>query len=419
VPVFSIIVATYNRGRHIKPTIESALAQSLRDWELIVVGDGCTDDTLNVVRSFGSPKVVTLEIARNSGSQSAPNNLGIARSKGSLIAYLGHDDVWCPDHLAKLAASFSRAPRPDVVATGCVFHGPQDSGISFVTGMLDEDHSGADHFLPPSALAHTRDLIERIGQWPSPEDVAAPVDCEIMLRAARAGAAFASTGEVTVHKFAAGHRYLSYLRPASWEQAAMLETLRTGDRADRTAFVEAARAQGGYMVMKHIDFEGLGKGKLFEANRSNKGLRRAALRTLEGRVVLCQTAEPRGLDWHELEQSSQLYRWSGPSPTPHVLIPYRGDGMARLTLHVAMSTPAEVLDALSFDHDGRTISHTIDASRPHWAKLEVDLPLRIDDYSILGITTPRMFCPLEQSGSTDDRRLGIALGNIEIEPLSR
>jgi glycosyltransferase involved in cell wall biosynthesis len=430
-PLFSVILATYNRGAHIRPTILSALEQSFCDFELIVVSDGCTDDTVDVVEAFASPMISTYRLPTNSGSQSAPNNFGIARSSGRFIAYLGHDDVWHPDHLADLAEVFSRSSSPEVVASGCVQYGPASSGIYFVTGLLDEEHDASEHFLPPSALAHARELCDTIGPWPEPHNISAPVDSEFMLRAVRAGATFASTGKITVHKFAAGHRYLSYLRPTSSEQVAMLSELRSNAPASNwDHLVEASKNQGRYMIMKHPDFETFGKGYWFEHNRSSKGLRKPPLRRIVGKEVLTQTEEPRGLDWHALERPllrswwpwqrdrwpRQPYRWSGPSPTPKVLIPFEGNCAARLKLNVLKETPPDVLDAMSFDQDGRTVPHVVDASAPDYTRVAVELHLRRDDYSILGITTPRMFRPDERMGSSDTRLLGIALGNIEIAP---
>ena len=411
-PTFSVVIATYNRGKHIRPTLRSALEQTFQDFELIVVGDGCSDDTMAVVRTLRSARMSAYELPANSGSQSAPNNLGVARSRGRYIAYLGHDDVWHPDHLANLAEAFDRA-APDVVASGCVYHGPPESGIRFVTGLLDDEHPPAEHFLPPSALAHRRDLFDRIGCWSDPDDVSAPVDSEIMLRAERAGARFASTGKVTVHKFAAGHRYLSYLRPASAEQELMLSGLRRfGPPAAWDFLIEAARRQSRFMTMKHFDYDALGKGHIYRRNRSNKGLRRPPLRELTGNVVLEQTEEPRGLDWHELENA---FRWSGPSPHPRILIPFKGDFLAYATLDVHEGTPEETLDALSVECEGRPIPHVIRRAGPAVRRIELAFPLKPDDYTVLGISTPRMFRPADRIPAGDTRRLGIALGNIEID----
>ncbi len=117
---FSVVLATYNRGDHIKPTIESALRQTVQDFELIVVGDGCNDGTRDAVLSFPTPKISWSHLEGNSGSQSAPNNEGIRTAQRPWIAYLGHDDIWAPDHLERLREVIESEPVPDVAVSGCV-----------------------------------------------------------------------------------------------------------------------------------------------------------------------------------------------------------------------------------------------------------------------------------------------------------
>src|SRR3954464_13616446 len=133
-PVFSVILATFGRGRHIEPTIESVWLQSFGDFELIVVGDGCADDTEQAVRSFASKRVTWRNLPRNTGSQSFPNNEGIRSSRGRWIAYMGHDDIWARDHLACMMQTIASCEQVDVVVSGCVYHGPQGSGIQLVAG---------------------------------------------------------------------------------------------------------------------------------------------------------------------------------------------------------------------------------------------------------------------------------------------
>lgn len=75
-------------------------------------------------------------------------------------------------------------------------------------------------------------MCDTIGCWRLPMHIPAPVDADFLLRAARAGMGFASTGLISVHKFAAGHRYLSYLDQESDEQRDMLASLRSPAEAD-------------------------------------------------------------------------------------------------------------------------------------------------------------------------------------------
>jgi glycosyltransferase involved in cell wall biosynthesis len=125
-PAFSIVMAVYNRSRHIVPTIKSVLQQSFADFELIMVGDCCTDDTAEVVKPFLSERVIWRNKAR-AGNQFAPNNAGIEMARGRYIAYLGHDDLWAPGHLSALHRTFLARPDSSIAASGCVCYGPPAS----------------------------------------------------------------------------------------------------------------------------------------------------------------------------------------------------------------------------------------------------------------------------------------------------
>src|SRR5690349_20582249 len=98
-PLVSIIMATYNWSSVLPYSIGSVQHQTLPDFELLVVGDGCTDDSAEVVGAIGDPRVRWIGLENNSGHQSVPNNEGLRQARGEIIAYLGHDDLWLPDHL--------------------------------------------------------------------------------------------------------------------------------------------------------------------------------------------------------------------------------------------------------------------------------------------------------------------------------
>ena len=160
-PFFSIVLATYNRGRHIEPTIASVLRQTFDDFELIVVGDGCADDTEQAVTSFRSERISWRNLETNGGSQSFPNNAGIRSARGRWIAYIGHDDIWAPDHLACLRETIARGEATDFAVSGAIYHGPAGSGVHYVTGMFERSAAALQHFFPPSSLAHLRGSVHR------------------------------------------------------------------------------------------------------------------------------------------------------------------------------------------------------------------------------------------------------------------
>jgi glycosyltransferase involved in cell wall biosynthesis len=138
------------------------LNQSLADWELLVVGDACTDDTEQVVASFADARIHFFNLERNVGEQSGPNSEGFRRSRGSLIAYLGQDDLWFPDHLERCVQALA------------------DAEVDFVFTLADEIRpdggrtligaTPTGRFEPwlrtvPSTWVLRRELLERVGPW--------------------------------------------------------------------------------------------------------------------------------------------------------------------------------------------------------------------------------------------------------------
>ena len=98
-PLVSIVIATFNRSAALRCALSSVSKQTVTEWETIVVGDCCTDDTADVVGSFDDPRIGFINLPVNFGEQSGPNNVGIERSRARLIAFLNHDDLWLPNHL--------------------------------------------------------------------------------------------------------------------------------------------------------------------------------------------------------------------------------------------------------------------------------------------------------------------------------
>lgn len=107
-PLVSVVTATYNRSNVLRHAIDSVLAQTCADWELIVVGDACTDDSGDVVQSYGDSRIRFVNLATNVGEQSGPNNEGVRLSRGRYLAFLNHDDIWLPAHLANLVNAIER-----------------------------------------------------------------------------------------------------------------------------------------------------------------------------------------------------------------------------------------------------------------------------------------------------------------------
>jgi len=112
IPAVSVVLPTYNRGYCLRRAIDSVLAQTFTDFELIVVDDGSTDDTREVMRSYDDPRIVYVHNDANKG-QPVRLNDGIRRARADLIAFQDSDDEWMPTKLAR-QVEVMRSQPPEV-----------------------------------------------------------------------------------------------------------------------------------------------------------------------------------------------------------------------------------------------------------------------------------------------------------------
>ncbi|MBJ6727098.1 glycosyltransferase family 2 protein [Geomesophilobacter sediminis] len=111
----SVIIPTHNRADLITEAIDSVLAQTYTDYEIIVVDDGSTDQTAEALGRYGDS---VLYLYQSQMGPSAARNAGIKRAKGDLIAFLDSDDMWLPEKLSAQVAAMEANPSVGLVATG-------------------------------------------------------------------------------------------------------------------------------------------------------------------------------------------------------------------------------------------------------------------------------------------------------------
>jgi len=164
-PLVTVILSTYNWSEVLPYSIQTVLNQTFVDFELLVIGDGCTDNSAQVVLNFVDPRVRWINLPKNTGSQSGPNNEGLRQARGSLIAYLGHDDLWSKDHLETLT-SFCRN-RKEVFVTAAIIWLDEGCNVRFISALneLITAPMNANNWHTPSAIIHSRSLIEKVGFW--------------------------------------------------------------------------------------------------------------------------------------------------------------------------------------------------------------------------------------------------------------
>lgn len=115
-PRVSVNMPCYNCEKHVGIAIESILNQTLQDFELIVVNDGSTDNSLNVIKSFSDSRIIIVNNSVNQGIV-ATRNIAIRRSSGEYIAILDSDDISCPNRLAEQVAFLDENPDYGVIGS--------------------------------------------------------------------------------------------------------------------------------------------------------------------------------------------------------------------------------------------------------------------------------------------------------------
>ena len=217
-PRVSVIIATYNWSSVLRYSIGSVLWQTFQDFEILVIGDACTDDSAEVVASFHDARIRWHNLAVNSGSQSAPNNAGLEMARGEYIAYLGHDDLWHPDHIQTLLESVEHADAAYAITE--FIYLAEDEHKDHLEGFSPDGTYERLSLIAPSSLLHRRNLVEKSGGWRDYRAIILAPDMDFILRLQLTGARFVPTNELTVFKFPSANRKNSYLTRSSIEQAA-------------------------------------------------------------------------------------------------------------------------------------------------------------------------------------------------------
>lgn len=188
-PRVSVIMPCYNAEATVVCAIVSVQAQTLADWELIVVDDGSADDSAALVAAIGDPRIVLVRQAN--GGSAAARNRGLREARGELIAFLDADDTWHRTFLVRMAEALGRCP--DAVLAYCGWQNlglPGGRGAPFVPPDYDS-RDRAETLLggcrwPIHGVLVRRPAIERSGGFD--ERLQAAVDYDLWLRVAHEGA---------------------------------------------------------------------------------------------------------------------------------------------------------------------------------------------------------------------------------------
>lgn len=172
-PLISILIPTYNRELPLRRAVQSVLAQTYDNWELLVVDDGSTDATESVIRDFQDERIV-YHHKKNEGPHIA-RNFGMEHSRGELLAYLDSDNVLYPTYLERMLASFAADKEivwgfpmgeriKELYRDGVLIKKVDDSG-DFPGTVTVQDIFHRKLHTDTTGAMHTRQVVEHGIRW--------------------------------------------------------------------------------------------------------------------------------------------------------------------------------------------------------------------------------------------------------------
>lgn len=146
----SVVIPAYNAAWCIQRAIDSVLAQTFRDFELIVVDDGSTDDTAAILRSYGDALTI---VSQPNGGMSSARNAGIRAARGHYLAFLDSDDRWLPDKLARQVALMNAQPDLAFCSATTTLEDPEGNPVGMWACSMEGNATVADILASHATIA--------------------------------------------------------------------------------------------------------------------------------------------------------------------------------------------------------------------------------------------------------------------------
>ena len=213
----SIIIPTLNRAHLISQTLDSVIAQDYKDWECIIVDDGSTDDTENVITKYMTIDERILYFKRPSQYKrgaSSCRNYGFEKSSGEFIQYLDSDDLISSNKLEQQISDIKKENLKIATCSWSLFGSSPSKDGSLIISSYQKTHSPCSFlksmglqnvFFPLHCYLTPKEIIEKAGKWN--EDLTNNDDAEFFSRVilASSGVKFISTCTAYYRKSGAGH----------------------------------------------------------------------------------------------------------------------------------------------------------------------------------------------------------------------
>ena len=184
----SVIMPAHDAAAFVGEAIDSVLAQTFSDWELLVVDDGSTDGTAEVVAAYDDPRLRLLAI-EHTGLPAVARNRGLAASESRYVAFLDADDLWRPQKLARQVAVADSRPEVGLVHTN--FERLRDGVLEPIVPVAGLTESGPQfvrlavgNYIANSSVLIRRDILTRHGAFDEDPRLRGTEDFELWLRLA-------------------------------------------------------------------------------------------------------------------------------------------------------------------------------------------------------------------------------------------
>lgn len=182
-PLVSVVTATYNMAQYVVEAVDSVLGQTYPNMEAVVVDDGSTDNTQEVLAKYADDPRVKIIHQENAG-QTVAKNRGLADCTGDFIGFCDADNAWLPDKIATQLKAFEGDNPPGVVYGDLQFI--DDKGADLPTPHVDRPSGRitgrllADNFVPFNTCLVPRDILTEVGGFD--ESLSMAIDYDLWLR---------------------------------------------------------------------------------------------------------------------------------------------------------------------------------------------------------------------------------------------
>ncbi len=183
-PLFSIVMPTRNRRELIIDAVDSVLAQTFADWELLIVDDGSTDGTHEALSAYlADPRIRYCR--RDAGGIAAARNTALDLARGALIAYLDSDNAWFPGFLAGMRVAFAGDNALQSAYAVLVTDADMHNGSPLLWKRFDPLALQHGNYIDINVFVHRRALLQRLGGFD--EELLRLCDWDLILRYTRDG----------------------------------------------------------------------------------------------------------------------------------------------------------------------------------------------------------------------------------------